>query len=189
MNISITGLLFIVVLVIVLVIVKRAIIEKRKNKKRKKRFPSLLLILGITLFCYSMTNWSETKRMLGILYNSTPDYLVRYFSHRPEHFLYPAALLFGVLFLCIAHRRIMKWARSTRTDTEAFDRQESYDKEESKSAQHTEDADSFKTLVCPNCGMMLPASSSFCQYCGVKIENIGSSGQSSFSKNDIGIKN
>lgn len=187
MNIYMIGILFIVVLVIVI----GAIIVKKKNKNTKK-FPSLLLILGITLFCYSMTNLSETKRMLDILYYSTPNYILHYIRLRPIDFLcYPGALIFSMFFLCIAHRRIMKWARSTQTDTEAFDRNESYDKEESKSAQHTDDSDSFKTLVCPNCGMMLPAGESFCQYCGVKIENIGSLGQSPFSKtskNNIGIK-
>ena len=106
--------------------------------KTKKRNPSLLLILGILLVYYTISNWSETERMLGILFNSTPDYLRRYFTHRPEHFLYPAALVLGVLFLCIALGRILKGTRSTqgsltrkkdhthdRTDAVALDRHES----------------------------------------------------------------
>ena len=106
--------------------------------KTKKKNPTLLLILSIALLYYAITNWSETERMLDILFDSTPDYLLRYFTHRPEHFLYLAALLFGVLFLCIAIGRIMKGARAVqgsltrkkdhthdRTDTVAFDRNES----------------------------------------------------------------
>ena len=55
--------------------------------KTKKKNPTLLLILSIALLYYAMTNWSETERMLDILFDSTPDYLLRYFTHRPEHFL------------------------------------------------------------------------------------------------------
>ena len=106
--------------------------------KTKKKNPAPVLILGIVLLYYAIDNWQETVRMIDILFDSTPDYLLRYFTHRPEHFLYPAALLLGVLFILIAIGRIIKSFRSTqesltrknehthdRTDKVAYDRNES----------------------------------------------------------------
>ena len=106
--------------------------------KTRKKNASPLLILGILLLYYAIDNWQETVRMLNILFDSTPDYLMRYFTHRPEHFLYPAALALGALFIILGIGRIMKGLTSTqgsltkkkdhthdRIDKVAYDRNES----------------------------------------------------------------
>ena len=60
----------------------------------KTKSPVLPFILGILLLYTTYTRWSETERMLDILFGSTPSYLQRYFSMRPMDFL---VLIFPLL--------------------------------------------------------------------------------------------
>ena len=74
--------------------------------KSKSKNPVLPLLLGLALLYFSCVHWQETARMLSVLFDSTPDYLWRYFKNLPQHFIYPAALFLGIVFLAAAIRRI-----------------------------------------------------------------------------------
>ncbi len=106
-----------------------------KNRNKNPFFP---LLLSIVLLYFSISRWTETERILNILFDSTPSFLQSYFTHRPQDFIYPASLLFGAIFLFLAFRRIFKNNKHTegsltkksdhthnRADTVAYDRNES----------------------------------------------------------------
>lgn len=108
----------------------------KKGKKTKQ--PVFPLLLGILLIGIASQNWQQTMRMFSILFDSTPTYLRRYFAARPMDFVYPAALILGVVVLFFSIRRMMngvvekqgsltgkKDHTHDRTDAVAFDRNES----------------------------------------------------------------
>ena len=110
------------------------------KKKTKSKAPVFPLILGALLVYFAAENWSQTAHMFQVLFGSTPSYLQRYFVNRPRDFLYPAALILGVLLLFFAFRRIMRGSKEQqgsvtkkkrahehthdRTDAVAYDHKE-----------------------------------------------------------------